>query len=444
MKKSKIINPNAYLGSVNDFRNKNGKNLKERSAPFHEWVTDRKNEVNFPFNRIFNRTIDSSILFNEKGEDMMNFGSQDYLGLGKREDVLEAGIESVKKYGFHTAGSPLLTGRTLISTNVENKISKKIGTESTLIFPTGWMACFAAVAGTVSSKDYLFIDEYSHNCIQVAAKYSTDLLYRFKHNDLTDLENKLNTIRKKDKLKTIFIVLEGLYSMHSDSPDLERALKLLNKYDAILILDIAHDFGSLGAEGRGILETVSNVPSDKVIITGSFSKTFSATGGFVSGIKEIETQIALSSNTYMFSNAISQFQCGIINKCLDIVFSNEGFKLRDELMKKSIYVREKLSVNGFKLWGNPSAIIPIEIDSLSKARFISKIFEENGIVLNLIEFPAVPKSIGLFRFQISSSFSYEFLDKAINVLIKSNEYANSIILNNGKNTVVNDWGLNMV
>jgi len=408
-----ISDPTAYEGSILDFRKVKGKSVKERYEPIHNWVVSRQIEGNWPFFRTFKRSFDSSILFSGAEDENINLGSQDYLGLGQNLDVLEAGIYSAKTFGFHSAGSPSLTGRTHISSAREQEISEKLGTEKTILFSAGWMACFAAVAGTVTIKDHIILDEFAHNCLQVAAKFSTPNLHKIKHNSAEDLKLRLSHIRENDKENAIFIVIEGLYSMHSDSPNIISFLELANEYEAIIILDVAHDFGSIGTNGLGILENLESIPQEKMIICGSFSKTFASTGGFVSGSRFLETQISLNSNTSVFSNAISQFQSGIIKKSLDIAFSEKGKKLRTDLIEKSKYVREQLSAIGIKVWGVPSAIIPIEIDSPKKARLMAKIFANSGIILNLVEFPAVPRSIGLFRFQISTEFSYEFIDKAI-------------------------------
>lgn len=426
---TKIINHEAYNKTSLDFRKISGLTIQNRYQPFYQYVKERQDEKNYPFARQFYRTPDGSMLRNVNSFELesMNYGSQDYLGLSNEPSVLNYAINKVKEIGFHTAGSPVLVGRTQESESLENKLTEILNTEYTLIFPTGWMACFAAVAATVTSKDFIILDEYAHNCLQVASKFSTDNIRRVKHNDLDHLEILLSEIRKSDTQSGIFIIVESLYSMHSDSPSIEKIYRLSIKYAAIIILDIAHDFGNIDENGLGILNRITDIDLDRIILCGSFSKAFASIGGFVSGSKYLETQITIHSNTYMFSNAIPQFQTAIINKCMDIIFSDEGKKRRSQLLEKSIYVREQLINSGLKILGNPSAIIPIEINSLKKARFMSKIFEENGIILNLVEFPAVPRQIGLFRLQICSNYDYSFLDKAINLIIKTNSYADSYL-----------------
>lgn len=424
-----ITNISAYEKTSLDFRKIKGKTIEERFRPFYEYVKDRQKELNYPFARQFKRQFDNSHLRSNNNPDLesMNYGSQDYLGLSGESEVLDYVINRIKEIGFHTAGSPVLVGRTQESDQIEKKISRLLETEYTLIFPTGWMACFAAIAAHVTSQDYILLDEYAHNCLQVASKYSTNNIKKIRHNEVNQIENALQEIRKENKISAIFIVIEGLYSMHSDIPNLTSIYELSKQYDAIVVLDIAHDFGSIGKNGLGILNQIDSIDLDRMIVCGSFSKSFASIGGFVSGSKYIETQISIHSNTYMFSNAIPQFQSAVINKCIDIVFSEEGEKRRIELLEKSIYVRNNLQDAGLKILGVPSAIIPIEINSLKKARFMSKIFEEKGIILNLVEFPAVPRQIGLFRLQISSAYNYDFLDRAIDLIISANDYAEQFL-----------------
>jgi len=426
---TEIIDHEAYEKTSLDFRKINGLTIQTRYQPFYDYVKQRQQEKNYPFARQFYRTSDTSLLKNLNFPEVesMNYGSQDYLGLSNNTEVLNYAIDKVREIGFHSAGSPVLVGRTQESDVLEKKLTQILNTEYSLIFPTGWMACFAAVAATVTSKDHIILDEYAHNCLQVASKFSTNNISRVKHNNINDIESHIVEIRKNDTQSGIFIIVESLYSMHSDTPNIQEIYRLSVEYDAIIILDIAHDFGNIHESGLGILNRYPIIDLNRIILCGSFSKAFASVGGFISGSKYLETQITIHSSTYMFSNAIPQFQTAIINKCFDIIFSNDGKERRKQLIKKSIYIRQKLVDNGFKILGIPSAIIPIEINSLKKARFMSKIFEENGIILNLVEFPAVPRQIGLFRLQISSAYEYAFLDRAINLIIKANTYADSYL-----------------
>jgi 7-keto-8-aminopelargonate synthetase-like enzyme len=222
--------------------------------------------------------------------------------------------------------------------------------------------------------------------------------------------------REKNPNGSIFVVIESLYSMNSDVPDLKNVLHLIRKYEAILILDIAHDFGAIGEKGLGLLETIDMKDLENVVLCGAFSKSFASNGGFVASQQVLRPQLVVFSPSYTFSNGISPMQCAIALKCAEIMFSRDGVTLRQKLKSNIDFAIREFQSNGFKTNGIPSPIVPVFIGAEDLARLISREITKKGLLANLAEFPAVPRGQSIFRFQLMSTHQSEQIDKAVRIL----------------------------
>jgi 7-keto-8-aminopelargonate synthetase-like enzyme len=421
--------------SVLDYLKVKGKTLDERYKPFLDYTTlrDKYGVLSFA-NRVLTSTVSpyvSAEVSNNKSEQYLNFSSQDYLGLAQNEDVKNAAKSVIDLYGIHTAAAPVLTGRNKLTEELENKLAGILHTEQCLLFPTGWAACFGVIAALITENDYLLIDALSHNSLQVAAKYSTRRIQKFKHNNLEHLEKLLKKLRENNSDSGIFVVIETLYSMNSDKPDLQKVVDLTNKYKAILIIDIAHDFGSMGEKGLGLLETIEDKDLHNIVLCGSFSKSFASNGGFVAGPEIIRSQLIAFSYSYTFSNGISPIQCAVALKCFDIIFSDTGKLLREKLKENIDFAIQNFNNNEFFTIGVPSPIVPVFIGAESFARLITRENTKNGLLVNLAEFPAVPKGKSIFRFQLMCTHQKDQITRAIQI-IKSAKKDAELILNEVK------------
>ncbi len=398
-----ILGP--YEGSALNFMNFSGKNLEERYAGFNHWSTLREEQNVWPYG-----------LENDNRRPM-NFGTQDYLGFSTNQAVIDSVKDFIDKNNIiHSAGSPTLTGRTVWTAELETKLAGILKQTTALVFPSGWMACFGAVAGLTNGKDSIVIDALAHNCMQVAARFSTQNLYKFNHNDMAHLDSVLERCRQMDDRNGLFIVTESMYSMNSDAPDLRRVMELAHKYEAIVIIDTAHDLGVIGKTGLGLLETIDIQYSKNLIICGAFSKAFGTNGGFIAGPAEIRKQLCIMAPTYIFSTGASPLQCHVASRSLDLVFSEEGDRLRKRLKELVTFTVKKFTENGFTLNGIPSQIVPVLIGHERPARMIFKKVFERGLLVNLVEFPAVPKGKAIFRFQLMATHREEDIEQAINMM----------------------------
>lgn len=421
----------ALSGSLLNFVKVSGKTLSERYSPFNDWIQARREIGVWTYSRVlFSPALHQTRIANEFGlspAEGINFASQDYLGLTYRQELRDAAHAVIDQYGVHSAGSPALCGRTEHLLTLENKLTRLVGHEDCIIYATGWMAGFGVITGLVRDTDTIMIDALSHNCLHEGAKHATSNIQKFTHNDMDQLADKLRNERAQHSERAIFIVVESLYSMDSDSPDLKTIVALAQRYEAIVILDVAHDFGAMGKQGLGLLEQLSPEERKSLVVMGSFSKTFAANGGFVLCSNAVRQYLRTYSTTNVFSNAISPMQTAIVNQAFDLVFSDVGQVLRKKLLTNINGLRDAMTAKGLLVSGEPSPIVPVftqgKTDDEALARLTSKHLLLNGLHANLVEFPAVPRGKARFRFQVMATHEADELKQAAEIMSASREAA---------------------
>jgi glycine C-acetyltransferase len=209
------------------------------------------------------------------------------------------------------------------------------------------------------------------------------------------------------------VITEGLFSMDSDTPDLSAMQELCREYNAILMVDVAHDLGSLGEDGRGHIG-LQRMIGKVDLVMGSFSKTFASNGGFVAcKTRAVKEYLGFYSPPCTFSNALSPVQAATVLKAFEIVDSTEGRELRSALLRNVLSLRDELRGAGFDVYGDPSAIVCVRMGSESLARLVGRRLPELGLIANLVEFPAVPKGQARFRMQVMAKHSPQNITDAV-------------------------------
>jgi glycine C-acetyltransferase len=346
----------------------------------------------------------------------VNFASQDYLSLSSHPDIMATAIETIQRCGVHSAGSSALVGNTSHSVALERKISEFVNMDHVVLYPTGWGAGFGVVKGLVRSADHVVMDMLAHSCLQEGAHAATNNIHLFRHLDNEYCRNILTKIRAKDRDNGILVVTEGLFSMDSDTPDLAALQAICDEFNATLVVDVAHDLGALGKDGRGHIG-MQNMLGKVDMVMGSFSKTFASNGGFVAcKSKSVKEYLRFYSAPATFSNALSPVQAATILKAFEIVESLEGRVLRLELLANVISLRRELKEAGLEFYGDPSAIVCVKMGSEGLARLVSRRLPELGLVANLVEFPAVPKGQARIRMQVMASHTEKNIGDAVRIL----------------------------
>lgn len=409
----------ALGGSMRDFRYLPGTDLLGRVSAFYDWQQLRRETGLWPLGRSTETAPRNQVVAKtDEGArfEGINFASQDYLSLSSHDAVRDAALETIAEFGVHSAGSPALIGNTKLSLKLEQRIAQFLDMEQVILFPTGWAAGFGVIKGLVRPSDHIVMDALSHACLQEGAQASTRNIHLFRHNSIEGAREKLAAIRAKDTTNGILVVTESLFSMDSDTPDIAALQDVAHEFGAILVVDVAHDLGSMGPGGRGHLGT-QNMVGKVDIVMGSFSKTFASNGGFVAcNARSVKEYLRYYSSPNTFSNALSPSQAAIANKAFDIVDSDEGEQLRGALMTNIRLLRELLHGTMFETYGDPSPIVCVKMGIEGLGRLTSRRLPDVGLLANLVEFPAVPKGQARFRMQVMAKHTSRDVIDAVHKL----------------------------
>src|SRR3982074_2257540 len=420
------IPPAALTGSMRDFRVPGGADLLGRTEGFFKRQGLRGQSGLWPFSRATEDGPNTVCRVQDDCGNKMrgvNFASQDYLSLSSHREIKAIAKETIERCGVHSAGSPALVGNTSYSVALERTIADFLKMEEVVLYPTGWAAGFGVIKGLVRSADHVVLDMLSHSCLQEGANAATNNIHLFRHLDNEYCRNILAKIRAKDKDNGVLVVTEGLFSMDSDTPDLAGLQALCREFNATLVVDVAHDLGCLGDNGRGHIG-IQNMLGKVDIVMGSFSKTFASNGGFVAcKSRAVKEYLGFYSAPATFSNALSPAQAATILKAFAIVDSVEGRMQRLALMANVLTLRHRLREAGLDYYGDPSAIVCVKMGTEGLARLVSKRLPGLGLIANLVEFPAVPKGAGRLRMPVQVNHSEKNIADAVQILKTARQQA---------------------
>lgn len=409
----------ALEGSLRDFRAPQGTDLIGRNDVFFQWQDLRRQNDLWPYARATESAPKSRCeARSDTGRTFsgINFASQDYLSLSSHPEVKAAAAHAIERYGVHSAGSPALLGNTNSSLALERGLSQFLNGREIVLYPTGWSAGFASIQGFVRPNDHIVIDILAHSCLQQGSAAATQNIHYHGHLNLKAVESKLQRIRATDVENGILVVTESLFSMHADSPNIGAMRDLCDEYNATLLVDCAHDVGSMGPTGLGILE-LQNMFEAADILIGSFSKTFASNGGFIAVRNRSSAEyLKYYSATHTFSNALSPVQAAAVLKALEIVTGAEGRERRERLMTNILALRQQMEAADLEVLGDPSPIVPVNVGAEPVGRFAAHEMEALGGIANLVEYPAVPQGAARFRFQVMADHSLDDVRGVVGVM----------------------------
>jgi glycine C-acetyltransferase len=406
--------PDPLGGSVADFHGLGGAHLLDRWLGHQAWWDARLAAEVDPYCKALEGmpgALARCVYRDGRVAEGVNFASQDYLSLSTHPDVIHAVRDAVRRYGLHSAGSAALMGNTTLSIELERALARFLGVKDCTLFSTGWGAGYGLIRTFVSPRDHVVLDILAHACLHEGAWAATKQVHRVPHLSAEGIERRLRRIRADDRDAGILVITEALFSMDSDSPDIGAIQALCRRHDAVLMVDVAHDFGAMGATGRGLLEDQGQVGAVDIIM-GSFSKTFATNGGFVAtDHPAVKMALRSSGPTQTFTNAIGPLGAAIALACLSIVESDEGARRRAALIDNAEYLRGGLTAAGFDLLGRPSAIVPVVLGEVAHARRMTRAATRDGALVNLVEYPAVPRAANRWRLQLMADHRREHLDR---------------------------------
>lgn len=346
----------------------------------------------------------------EDGREVVNMCANNYLGLANDPDVIAAAKASYDQWGFGLSSVRFICGTQSIHKTLEAKVSEFLGMEDTILYA----ACFDANTGLfetiLNQDDAVISDELNHASIIDGVRLCKAARYRYKNNNMQDLEDKLKAA-KAAGARRILITTDGVFSMDGTIAQLDKICDLADQYDAMVHHDDCHAVGFMGKTGRGTHEYCGVM--DRVdIITGTFGKALGgASGGYTSARKEIVEMLRQRSRPYLFSNTLAPSICAGTIKVLEKL--TESTELRERLFENTNYFRRGMQAVGFSIENGEHPIVPVMLGDAKLAQLMSKKLLERGIYAIGFFFPVVPLGKARIRTQISAAHTKDDLDKAI-------------------------------
>ncbi|WKZ60040.1 MAG: glycine C-acetyltransferase [Cyclobacteriaceae bacterium] len=346
----------------------------------------------------------------EGGKEVINFCANNYLGLSSHPRVIEAAKRAIDTHGFGMSSVRFICGTQDIHKELERKISEFLHMEDTILYAAAFDANGGVFEPLLGAEDAIISDELNHASIIDGVRLCKAMRYRYKHNDMADLEKQLQDA-KAAGAKQILIVTDGAFSMDGTIAQLDKICDLADKYEALVMTDECHSTGFLGKTGRGVPEYCGVM--DRVdIITGTLGKALGgASGGFTSGKKEIIEMLRQRSRPYLFSNTLAPSIVGASIEVFNML--SETTALRDRLEQNTTYFRSEMTKAGFDIKPGEHPIVPIMLYEAPLAQKFAEKLLEKGIYVIGFFFPVVPKGKARIRVQLSAAHEKHHLDKAI-------------------------------
>ncbi len=344
------------------------------------------------------------------GKPVINFCSNDYLGLANHPQIKQALIQGAEKYGTGSGSAHLVNGHSRAHHQLEEELAEFMGYPRALLFSTGYMANLGIAQALCGRGDKIFEDRLNHASMLDAALLSGARLQRYAHNDVDNLQSKLQTAGDTEKL----IMSDGVFSMDGDLAPLAQLSDIAQQHDSWLMLDDAHGIGVLGKKGRGCIEHFNCSHKDVPIVMGTLGKAFGTSGAFVAGSEELIETLIQFSRSYIYTTASSPAMAEATRCSLKILHA--ASEEREYLQQLIRYFSSSATELGLHLMPSDSAIQPILIGDTNKAKNISQRLFEQGFLVTAIRPPTVPEGTARLRVTLSAAHKEQHIDKLLDAL----------------------------
>ena len=371
-------------------------------------LTQIENDGLYKRERIITSSQDAKIVAN--GKKLLNFCANNYLGLSNHPEVIKASQSTMDTHGYGMSSVRFICGTQDIHKYLENKISEFLGMEDTILYAAAFDANGGVFEPLFTDQDAIISDELNHASIIDGVRLCKAARYRYKNNNMEDLEAQLKAASEKNHRFKI-IVTDGVFSMDGIVANLKGVCDLAEKYDALVMVDDSHATGFIGKTGRGTHEA-NDVMGRVDIITSTLGKALGgAMGGFTSGKKEIIDMLRQRSRPYLFSNSLAPGIVGAATKVLEML--SKDTSLRDKVMENAQYFRSGMKAKGFDIPDGDAAIVPVMLYDAKLSQKMAERLMDEGIYVIGFFYPVVPKEQARIRVQLSAAHTKEHLDKAI-------------------------------
>jgi len=362
----------------------------------------------YPFFRALDDSEGSRVQIEGKARIML--GSNNYLGLTHHPEVLAAAKEALDRFGTGCTGSRMLNGTLNLHNQLEEELATFLGKEAVLLWSTGFMSNSGAVGSLCTRKDIIFADREDHASLIDGFILSQAKLVRFKHNDMEDLERKLEL--HKDFTGGKLLAVDGVYSMTGEVAPVDRIVALGKKYGCRILVDEAHAIGTIGPQGRGSVAHFGM--TDHVdLITGTFSKTFASMGGFIGCPQEVKDYLMHNSRQFMYTASFTPSIAATVLTALRLM--REQPELVDQCKENALWMRTELERMGFNCLASETAVVPIVIGPVEQMLWFNQRIFEEGVFANPVLPPAVPTNACLVRTSYMATHDRSELQEALDI-----------------------------
>lgn len=345
-----------------------------------------------------------------ENKDVLMFGSNNYLGLTSNTNIIKQTKKALEKYGTGVSGSRFLNGTLDLHIQLEEKIAKFLNKEKAALFSTGFQANLGIISGILNRHDIVFCDKENHASIYDGIKLSGAKMIRYNHNDMIDLEEKLKQV-EIDKPK--LIITDGVFSMTGDIANIPKIVELKKKYNARLMIDDAHGFGTIGENGRGTA-SYFNLENEADLIMGTFSKSLASIGGYLVADSDVCEYVIHNSRPYIFSAALTPANTKSALCALETLQNNP--KLVFKLQKNTKYMQKVLEKEGVLFKKAETPIIPIYTYDKLRTMIVCNLLFEKGVYVNPVLPPATPEGECLIRVSIMATHTKKHIEKAAKII----------------------------
>jgi len=353
------------------------------------------------------------------GNSLLDLASNDTLGLSKSPGLIAAAIASISKGGVGASASRLVSGSRPEHEQLEIALAKWLNRERVLLFPSGFQANIAAVAALADRHSLVFADRLIHNSLLVGIRATGAKLHRFKHNNLEDLEQKLEKIRTVDADKKLVVISESLFSMEGSSPDVRALANLCIKHNAKLLLDEAHALGIMGKEGKGLGHEIDGI----TLISGTFGKAFASGGAFLAADSAEAEKMLQTSGAFRYTTALAPSLAAAAMEALEIIRAPGADQIRQQLNASANEWRNTLEQNGWPRPPGNGPIMAIKLAEDIRALEMQKKLEQAGILVIAIRPPTVAEGEAQLRVSLRPNLPNNCLARFMAILGKGEKQA---------------------
>jgi glycine C-acetyltransferase len=381
-------------------------------GPFEEWLREALPHGYYLYSEPLQGAPTTRVRVRNRktGEvkDLLNLASYNYLGISYRDEVKNAAIDALRRYGLGASGSPILSGTFDIHNELTQAIADFKEKDAAILFPTGYSANVGFISSLMRAGDTIFLDQYSHASVVDGAILAKSRTVFFRHNNPLDLERKLAGTKGKK-----LVVVEGVYSMDGDICVLPEIVEVSKRHGARILIDEAHSTFLFGPHGRGVAEHF-DLENEVDFHLGTFSKSLGGQGGFVCGSKALIDYVNAFGRSRFFScNLAPALAAGLL---AGVRIVEQEPQLRAKLWSNVAFLRRRFEEEGIDIGKSCSQVMPVLVNNDAKVFAVAEKIQDGGLFLQPVTYPAVPKHKSRLRISVSAAHSEEDLEQAVQVI----------------------------